>query len=98
MLMPFYIRKSIKLGPFRLNFSKSGVGVSTGIKGARIGMNAKGKKYVHLGRGGLYYRQNLPEVTQSESGQDESGGAGISWGLLLIYLAALFLILQFFVK
>jgi Protein of unknown function (DUF4236) len=55
--MPFYIRKSIKFDPFRLNFSKSGVGVFAGIKGARIGANARGKKYVHLGHGGIYYRQ-----------------------------------------
>jgi hypothetical protein len=26
--MPFYIRKSIKAGPFRFNLSKSGIGVS----------------------------------------------------------------------
>jgi len=32
----FYLRKSLSVGPFRFNLSKSGVGLSTGIKGFRI--------------------------------------------------------------
>jgi hypothetical protein len=56
--MGFYFRKSTNLGPIRLNFSKSGVGVSTGIKGARLVFSRKGT-YVHLGRNGFYYRKNL---------------------------------------
>jgi hypothetical protein len=35
--MSLYIRKSISVGPFRFNLSKSGVGVSAGIKGVRFG-------------------------------------------------------------
>ncbi|MFM7316607.1 MAG: DUF4236 domain-containing protein, partial [bacterium] len=34
--MGFYFRKSIGVGPFRFNLSKSGIGVSTGIPGFRI--------------------------------------------------------------
>ena len=56
--MGFYIRKSVSLGGVRLNLSKSGLGVSTGVKGFRVGMNGRGT-YVHMGRGGLYYRQQL---------------------------------------
>ena len=56
--MGFYIRKSFSLGPFRLNVSKSGFGVSTGIKGLRYGIGPKGH-YIHMGRGGIYYRQSL---------------------------------------
>ncbi|TGL35587.1 DUF4236 domain-containing protein [Leptospira perdikensis] len=52
-------RKSMKAGPFRINFSKSGVGLSTGIKGLRVGVNAKGKAYVGGGVAGFQYRQNL---------------------------------------
>ena len=91
--MPFYIRKSIKLGPFRLNFSKSGVGVSTGIKGARIGMNAKGRKYIHLGRGGIYYRQNLPEENQDGVSTPTTE---FTWGFVSILIAVLFLLYRFF--
>jgi hypothetical protein len=57
--MSFYIRKYIKIGPFRFNLSKSGVGVSAGVKGLRLGTGPRGN-YVHLGRYGLYYRATLP--------------------------------------
>ena len=57
--MGFYIRKSISVGPFRFNLSQSGVGVSTGIKGFRVGTGPRGN-YIHMGRGGLYFRAALP--------------------------------------
>lgn len=56
--MPFYIRKSVSAGPFRFNLSKSGVGVSVGLKGLRFGTGPRGH-YIHAGRGGLYYRSTL---------------------------------------
>jgi hypothetical protein len=61
-----FIRKSFGgLGPVRLNLSKSGLGVSAGIKGARIGVGPRGA-YVHAGRGGLYYRKQLSTGSRSE--------------------------------
>jgi len=57
--MPFYIRKSIKAGPFRFNLSKSGIGVSTGLRVFRTGTGPRGH-YIHAGRGGLYYRSSIP--------------------------------------
>lgn len=56
--MGFYIRKGFNFGPLRLNLSRSGLGASIGVKGARIGVGPRGS-YVHLGRGGLYYRQTI---------------------------------------
>ncbi len=56
--MPFYIRKAFKAGPLRFNLSKSGIGVSAGVKGARIGLGPRGA-YVHGGRGGIYFRERL---------------------------------------
>lgn len=56
--MGFYIKKSISFGGLRFNFSKSGVGVSAGFKGLRLGTGPRGN-YVHMGRGGLYYRASL---------------------------------------
>lgn len=53
--MGFYVRKSVKAGPFRFNLSKSGVGVSAGIPGFRVGTGPRGN-YIHAGRGGVYYR------------------------------------------
>lgn len=56
--MGFYLRKGFNFGPLRLNLSRSGLGASFGVKGARIGIGPKGS-YIHMGRGGLYYRQTL---------------------------------------
>lgn len=56
--MGFYLRKSVSVGPFRFNISKSGVGVSAGIKGLRVGAGPRGN-YIHMGRGGLYYRKTF---------------------------------------
>ncbi|MCI5157909.1 MAG: DUF4236 domain-containing protein [Candidatus Electrothrix sp. AUS1_2] len=57
--MAWHIRKSVKLGPVRFNFSKSGIGTSVGVKGFRIGVRANGKSYFQAGGHGLYYRQEL---------------------------------------
>ena len=57
--MGWYLKKAFKIGPFlRLNLSKSGVGFSFGVKGARIGRGPRGT-YVAAGREGIYYRQSL---------------------------------------
>lgn len=41
--MTFRFKKSFKIAPgVKLNIGKSGIGVSTGIRGARIGINKKG--------------------------------------------------------
>jgi hypothetical protein len=42
-----------------MNLSKSGIGVSFGVKGARIGTGPGRGTYVHMGRYGLYYRQRI---------------------------------------
>jgi hypothetical protein len=60
--MPFFIRKAISVGPFRFNLSKSGVGVSTGIKGLRLSIGPRGN-YIFAGRHGLYYRATLPKFS-----------------------------------
>ena len=57
--MGFYLRKSFRAGPIRFNLSKSGVGISGGVRGARVGVSSTGRAYVHAGRRGLYVRQSL---------------------------------------
>src|SRR5205823_11346664 len=52
-----YLQKSLRLGPLRFNLSKGGVGVSAGVKGARVGVDASGREYVAGGRGGIYFRE-----------------------------------------
>lgn len=51
--MGFYIRKYVQAGPFRLNLSKSGLGVSVGVPGFRVGSGPRGN-YVHMGRHGAF--------------------------------------------
>ncbi|MEX2287521.1 MAG: DUF4236 domain-containing protein [Planctomycetaceae bacterium] len=43
--MGWVFRKSINIGPFRINFSKSGVSFSVGAAGLRAGINSRGRKY-----------------------------------------------------
>jgi hypothetical protein len=37
------------MGPLRLNLSRRGVGVTTGLRGVRLGRSANGRYYVTLG-------------------------------------------------
>src|ERR1700740_3114789 len=63
--MGFYFRKSIGKGPFRINFSKSGVSYSAGVKGARINFSNRGT-YVSLGSHGVYYRKKISGFGQQQ--------------------------------
>lgn len=57
--MGFHLRKSFKCGPFRFNLSNSGIGVSTGVKGLRVGVDGKGRSYIGGGKRILRYRKYL---------------------------------------
>jgi len=56
--MGFYVRKSVAVGPFRFNLSNSGVGMSVGVRGMRVGTGPRGN-YVRIGRGGICYQQTF---------------------------------------
>lgn len=64
--MPAYLRKAFSFGPFRLNLSKSGLGLSFGVTGLRIGTGPKGP-YIHAGRGGLYFKKSLKDVQDNQN-------------------------------
>jgi Protein of unknown function (DUF4236) len=57
--MGLYLRKSVRVGPFRFNLSGSGIGVSCGIPGLRIGTGPRGN-HISAGAGGIYYRSAIP--------------------------------------
>lgn len=57
--MGYFFRKSVKLGPVRLNFSKSGVGASVGITGLRYSIRPNGGAYLNAGGHGIYYRERI---------------------------------------
>jgi hypothetical protein len=70
----FYFRKSFGKGPIRLNLSKSGLGVSVGVKGARVSFGPRGT-FLHAGRGGVYYRQRLtPPPSRGAAPRTSSAG------------------------
>jgi hypothetical protein len=58
VVIGFSFRKSINMGPVRLNLSKSGLGVSTGVKGLRVSVGPRGT-YLNAGAKGVYYRKKL---------------------------------------
>ncbi len=64
--MGWYFRKSKSVGPFRVNFSKSGLSFSAGVKGARMSFGPRGT-YVNIGRNGLYYRKKLGSTQNKKS-------------------------------
>jgi tellurite resistance protein len=57
--MPWSFHKAFQKGPLRLNLSKSGLGLSLGVRGFRVGVDARGQAYLRAGHGGISYRQNL---------------------------------------
>jgi hypothetical protein len=101
--MGFYIRKSKKVGPFRFNLSKSGIGTSVGVRGFRVGTGPRGN-YVHAGRNGIYYRQQWGSANQRRSAQQSVNpvrtaalfGVGFALGRLLflpLLLIGIFLLI-----
>ena len=62
--MGLRFRKSINIGPLRINLSKSGIGFSLGVKGFRVSRSAKGKHTatVSLPGTGLSYVQDLDNL------------------------------------
>lgn len=60
--MSWSFRRSINVGPLRVNLSKSGVGYSVGTRGLRIGKDGSGRRYssVSIPYTGIYRRDYDP--------------------------------------
>jgi hypothetical protein len=83
--MGLFIRKSFSAGPIRFNLSKSGIGISAGVKGARVGIGPRGS-YVAGGRHGLYFRErlgsnkaNISEIDQTPYPIEERVDTGVTY-------------------
>jgi hypothetical protein len=92
--MGFYLRKSFRAGPVRLNLSKKGFGVSAGVPGFRIGSGPSGN-YIHAGRGGLYYRRNLQGNTRNNNSTSDYSGLLNVIGVILAALICVRLMMWF---
>ena len=67
--MGFFFRRSISFGPFRINFSKSGIGASVGVRGFRTGISSSGRRTtrVSIPGTGVGYQYNHPKERVEES-------------------------------
>jgi hypothetical protein len=45
--MGWNLNKAFNFGPLRINLSRKGVGYSVGVRGFRVGRDAKGQDYTH---------------------------------------------------
>lgn len=106
--MGFQFRKSKNFGPIHLNFSKSGVGVSAGVKGFRVSKRAKGGVTATAsipGTGVSYSKTIIPAKGKGKTAKKAASGeaaptAGRSAGLyvgiaLCVLLAALVALLVY---
>lgn len=84
--MGFFVRKAFRAGPVRINLSKSGLGLSAGIKGARIATGPRGS-YVFAGRKGLYYRQSLGGKKRKVAKQSADSASIIDFAKILVAIA-----------
>jgi hypothetical protein len=71
--MGWSFRKSIVMGPLRVNVSQSGVGASVGVRGARVAVGPRGT-YVSFGAGGFRYRRKLSSSPSSGRASQEATG------------------------
>jgi hypothetical protein len=88
----WYLRKALRLGPLRLNLSRSGVGVSAGVKGLRVGVGAKGRRYLAGGRGGLYFRQYLGDRAAGPPAPDVVRWRVILWTVVAVSVGVVLLV------
>jgi len=81
--MGFSYRKSIRLGPFRINASKAGVGWSVGTRGVRTTVTPSGRRYTTFSvpGTGLSYR------TDSKQGCLVPLALGVGLGSSLLWCA-----------
>jgi uncharacterized protein DUF4236 len=93
--MGWYLRKSIRIGPLRLNLSRRGLGASVGVKGLRAGVDASGRPYVAGGRGGLYFRERVPSIESPRPEADAPRGrsGGVFWALVIAIAVTVLLML-----
>lgn len=96
--MGVYLRKGIKLSKnTRLNISKSGLGISTGIPGARVGVNSKGA-YVSGGKDGIYYREQLKSNSSNKDKDIDAIAKKITNTIVAICFIFVIVVLCFIVK
>jgi Protein of unknown function (DUF4236) len=72
--MGFSYRKSLKMGPFRVTASKSGISYSAGVKGARVTKRANGKVQTTLSAPGTGLRYTTKPGTKTRQAKRPAAG------------------------
>src|SRR5450830_729220 len=75
--MALLFSKSVRFGVLRFNFSSSGIGVSAGVPGFRIGSGPSGA-YISGSVAGFRYRQSLGAGKKRGSGTSSSNSQEVS--------------------
>lgn len=102
--MGLNFRKSINLGKgFKLNIGKKSVGISGGVKGARVSVNSSGRKTAtfSLPGTGLSYSVNLNNLFKGKSSKkkssndkdDDNEGTTININLILVLIIVILIAL-----
>jgi uncharacterized protein DUF4236 len=91
--MGLRFQRSIRLGPIKLNLSKFGLGFSTGVRGLRAGVDAKGRRYSSEGvpGTGLSWRTTVTTGERRASGSGTGFMVGIIIAVVLVLLFTVFL-------
>jgi hypothetical protein len=94
--MGWNFRRSLNLGPLRVNASKSGLGFSVGARGFRAGKDVKGRKYTQTSIPGTgIYRRDYLENTKNPS----AAGVGkqrLTWLLCAAGALVLYFVIRVF--
>lgn len=80
--MGFYLRTSLKAGPFRFNLSPSGVGISAGMPGFRVGTGPRGN-YIRVAGVGTSYFGGQPPALAVPRAQSSMPSAVPDDGILM---------------
>ena len=78
--MAWRFRKSFNFGPLKLNLSKSGVGTSIGVRGFRVGTDAKGRSYTATSIPGTGLYRRTYSSQGKAAGGDAAGMSGTATG------------------
>ena len=77
-------RKSVNFGPLRINLSQRGIGYSAGVRGFRIGRNAKGQDYS---------QSSIPGTGMYKRTYSGQASKGTNWSLPVLVIVFLLLML-----
>jgi hypothetical protein len=94
--MGWSFRRSVNLGPFRINLSKSGVGYSVGTRGFRVGQDAQGRRYqaVSIPKTGIYRRDYQLKTRSPAPGNQTTSsaahGGGVAWPIYIVAAVLLY--------